>query len=580
MAKANNRNPAEMFPNLDFNKGELERQTIARQQAEQAWIGKPENIRSFDENVDGFKYQVKFNDMGEVQSVTRTAVRPYTKAENLMVAVARANHKEPGEMFPELDFNRGEQERQQRAGQQAASQFMFVPEAAERVQQLKAQQQAAEEASKKAEAEKRAAEEAGRKAEEEARKHAEARADAEQKLHSSTTMVIRGFPATDVVSLAPVRYSVAGAGSITLDELVAGQARNTIEKTLSELGRLLTLNAGGAIGLGISLLFHSETTGEGSGNVPGSTADNIFSAVLPADTLSLPDEVTLRDAAKTGKTVNLQVRGVLRIQEGAIVTQLVRTLAPTPVRVVNATFDSATGYYGFTTPEEADAPSRTILTSPADAPGAEGPTILTGPVPVPEVVAHIGGPVQMPDRPTVTTYPKPEEVIRDTVIVFPADSGLKPVYVVFNKPYGKTSAKGQYSGRPYNPNKAGGPTKNLDWKDVSIDQVGVDKVKLHTGRFGDSPDNKMMVDRLEEILKGELQPTDIDKRYYTHEIRELERYRALGVPDGVEDESVWNDTHTATLEDYKVNEKTDPLYTPEAKEAYEKAELKKLDGGQ
>ncbi|SER05848.1 S-type Pyocin [Rosenbergiella nectarea] len=170
-------------------------------------------------------------------------------------------------------------------------------------------------------------------------------------------------------------------------------------------------------------------------------------------------------------------------------------------------------------------------------------------------MAHTGGPVQIPDRTTVTIYPKPEEVIRDTIIVFPADSELKPVYAVFNKPYGETNAKGKYSNRPYNPDKAGGPTKNLDWKGISIDQIGVDKVKLHTSRFGDSPDNKVMIDRLESILKGELQPTDIDKRYYSHELRELERYHALGVPDGVEDESVWNDAHTATLEDYKVNEK-------------------------
>ncbi|MEB5890021.1 hypothetical protein [Enterobacter roggenkampii] len=138
VAKANGREPAEMFPNLDFSKGEPERQTIARQQAEQAWTGKPENIRSFDEDVDGFKYQVRLNDLGEVQSVTKTADRPYTKAENLKVAVAKVNNKTPGEMFPELDFNRGEPERQQRAGQQAVSQFMSVPGAAERVQQLKA----------------------------------------------------------------------------------------------------------------------------------------------------------------------------------------------------------------------------------------------------------------------------------------------------------------------------------------------------------------------------------------------------------------------------------------------------------
>lgn len=97
VAKANNREPAEMFPNLDFSKGEPERQTIASQQAEQAWTGKPENIRNFDEDVDGFKYQVRVNDLGEVQSVTKTAVRPYSKVENLKVAVAKVNNKTPGE---------------------------------------------------------------------------------------------------------------------------------------------------------------------------------------------------------------------------------------------------------------------------------------------------------------------------------------------------------------------------------------------------------------------------------------------------------------------------------------------------
>ncbi|WP_218188701.1 hypothetical protein [Pseudomonas sp. CMR5c] len=96
-------------------------------------------------------------------------------------------------------------------------------------------------------------------------------------------------------------------------------------------------------------------------------------------------------------------------------------------------------------------------------------------------------------------------------------------------------------------------------------------MKLHTSRFGESPENKVMIERLEMILKGELQITDIDKRFYTHEIRELERYRNLGVKDGMLPENiteVWSSTHTATLEDYKVNEGTQTLYTPEAEEAY------------
>lgn len=72
--------------------------------------------------------------------------------------------------------------------------------------------------------------------------------------------------------------------------------------------------------------------------------------------------------------------------------------------------------------------------------------------------------------------------------------------------------------------------------------------------------------------KGELQPTDIDKRFYTHEIKELERYRNLGINDGIVPDNqgeVWNNTHTATLEDYKVNERNEPLYTPEAFRASE-----------
>ena len=84
--------------------------------------------------------------------------------------------------------------------------------------------------------------------------------------------------------------------------------------------------------------------------------------------------------------------------------------------------------------------------------------------------------------------------------------------------------------------------------------------------------------RWPRVHPSRLAPTDIDKRFYTHEIRELERYRTLGVSDGINDNSVWNDAHTATLEDYKVNEKTHPLYTPEAEDAYIKAELKNYLG--
>ncbi|VEI16024.1 Uncharacterised protein [Serratia plymuthica] len=173
----------------------------------------------------------------------------------------------------------------------------------------------------------------------------------------------------------------------------------------------------------------------------------------------------------------------------------------------------------------------------------------------------------------------PADVVQDLqdFILWQPDAtevGVEAIYVMVSKPYGESNAKDKYSGRDFHTEKAGGPIQNLDWKTAKIDRAGVDKVKLHTGRFGEQADNKVMVDRLERILKGELVATDTDKRFYTHEVRELERYRTLGIPDGIEDKSVWNHAHTATLEDYKVNEKTQPLYTPEAIKAYEAQEMR------
>ncbi|MGJ0482699.1 pyocin [Pantoea agglomerans] len=81
-----------------------------------------------------------------------------------------------------------------------------------------------------------------------------------------------------------------------------------------------------------------------------------------------------------------------------------------------------------------------------------------------------------------------------------------------------------------------------------------------------------MIDRLQKILTEELQVSDTDKRFNTHEVRELERYRSLGVTDGTVPENgfeVWNNTHTATLEDYKLSYDEALLYVSEALKSLE-----------
>lgn len=129
--------------------------------------------------------------------------------------------------------------------------------------------------------------------------------------------------------------------------------------------------------------------------------------------------------------------------------------------------------------------------------------------------------------------------------------------------------KGKYSGRVFNPNNAGGAIKRLDWKVTEITDEGISIVEKHTLRFIDEftglPDeaNTKMIERLKKISKGEIQSTDYDKRFYTHEIREYERYKELRIEDG-EDPGydLWNDVHSASLEDYSINEQIDKLYHP------------------
>ncbi|NJO03642.1 MAG: S-type pyocin domain-containing protein [Bacteroidia bacterium] len=123
--------------------------------------------------------------------------------------------------------------------------------------------------------------------------------------------------------------------------------------------------------------------------------------------------------------------------------------------------------------------------------------------------------------------------------------------------------KGKFSGRSFDPSKAGGPIQRLDWKSVKIEQRGIEIVKKHLSRFGKSSQNEKAVKRLEDILTGKTNITDYDKRFYTHELREYERYQALGIPDNVNDSKTWENAHSATLEDYQIHETKTPVYHPD-----------------
>jgi hypothetical protein len=128
-------------------------------------------------------------------------------------------------------------------------------------------------------------------------------------------------------------------------------------------------------------------------------------------------------------------------------------------------------------------------------------------------------------------------------------------------------ARGPVSGREFDPARAGGPIRKLTTESVQVTHEGIDTVEQHLGRFGQDDANDFMVGRLRSIANGNLEATQYDLNFYTHELTEFERYKDLGwevgqPADPAEAYELWNNTHTATLEDFGL--KDGQLYHPDA----------------
>ncbi len=132
--------------------------------------------------------------------------------------------------------------------------------------------------------------------------------------------------------------------------------------------------------------------------------------------------------------------------------------------------------------------------------------------------------------------------------------------------------KGAISGRPFNPSKAGGKILNLSYQNVKITDKGVALVEAHVRRFNPVGEAELrMVERLRGIATQALVAEPVDLRFYTHELREYLRYKKLGYPTGQpadpdEAYELWNNAHTATLEDYKLKEGFGVLFHPSVEE--------------
>lgn len=133
------------------------------------------------------------------------------------------------------------------------------------------------------------------------------------------------------------------------------------------------------------------------------------------------------------------------------------------------------------------------------------------------------------------------KVFRDKKKVLNEERNLADETIEKNVKLKSQIVNGKYSKRDFDINNCGGKILNLKWKNAKITKDGIAIVKKHLSRFEEVPANIKMVKRLEEIEANKIKITDYDKRFYTHEIRESERFirdpwpiEGIGKASGVE----------------------------------------------
>jgi hypothetical protein len=181
------------------------------------------------------------------------------------------------------------------------------------------------------------------------------------------------------------------------------------------------------------------------------------------------------------------------------------------------------------------------------------------------------------DRPTVAAEPERfhavaqlasndayHNVARTTPVLVRDASGLRYPTIGTAADDVQTGGRGPASGREFDPEAAGGPIRQLEAGKARITSEGVQEATAHLQRFTgggalEGPEQAML-DRLTSIAAGDTKPTSYDLNFYTHELDEAARYAQLGLgPESGADlgsptmYDVWNDVHTAALEDYGIS---------------------------
>ena len=174
--------------------------------------------------------------------------------------------------------------------------------------------------------------------------------------------------------------------------------------------------------IGVGALLYAPKLG--NGELP-----ERFAVTLPLSDLGPAPSDDLHAIAAAGGSVDMPIRlGTKPVDDDRseiIVIPADGVIVPNKVRVVAATFNADQNLYTVTT---ADTPPRTLTWTPVVAPTDASTTlpVETSPVPVYE------GPTVTPTEARIDVFPEvADSGFDDYIFVFPADSGLPPLYLVF-----------------------------------------------------------------------------------------------------------------------------------------------------
>lgn len=216
---------------------------------------------------------------------------------------------------------------------------------------------------------------------------------------------------------------VAGVIAVSDGGVLSLQA--AIRAAISALAQLAAGTVSGMF-VGVSALVYTPKLG--NGELPPR-----FAVTLPLSELSPIPAEDLRAVAASGGTADLPVRLGSRVVGEEDHSQVIAIQAdgvsiPNKVRVLAATFNTEQHVYSVTT---ADTPPRTLTWTPV-VPPIDASTTL--PVEVPPAPVYEGATVT-PVEARLDVYPEAADSgFDDYVLVFPVDSGMQPLYLVFKSP--------------------------------------------------------------------------------------------------------------------------------------------------